>query len=838
MSYKRGISPSSVNGSQSKRSRLTSSSSQPIAPSTPVSTSTTSTSTGSISTERALTLDASTLSDELFLEVFSYLSPWDLSMIERVDRHFSRLANDSLLWKRLYMTANPYAPSLRGSRSSTPSRRSSLVGNYFNSTSTGATTVDVSASDSLSSPLKAKMSSDCEDEQSDVLSLPLRRRKNRDREKSNINWKEMFRISTNWSSGRSTLTPLSTPKRLVSSPQPALHASASISSASKHIDSHSIPSLEPKSIQTRTILALLHPVILYATQSPTSLSPPEIQIFLASRRSDPSDSAGQKTEHQAQVGELVTSFVSPGLRKEKKTGWLRGEVWVTDLSVDKQDESSRVYVGYSSGAMSILTIDLPEIVLSNTSRSSSSSSSLRNISHGDIIVHETYFQPSPTVPPLSVPIISALYGSLLVTCTDEFSLSFYTIPDEVHDGKNHPRSQAQGIKPFKVVRSHTSWFPASISINPLPLSRPISITSSSLSESEEEVGTNTKDDHRVVVSIGFTIPVYPDQWTVSIQQFQLRAPAARLPLHAGINWTWIDDRILSALMPSVPFTYPFESLSGAGTRTRGANEIGSVGKVSSLAMDGRWICLAGEDNRVQIFEVPVGTWTGASKRSDGVRTKEKMGKEKIGRKDGLVWRHTLWDHHAAVTSVSCLDGRCITADSTGRLLIWSLDQPFDPEGLSPLPLPLRSILLPSASFSQPHTPPLSSSSSTFLKTGLEPETSASLGTDDTEVKDDAKFVEVLKPRFKPFEDPSSSVSQQIDTRKVGHGEHDGDYSTAERNRKKLDGEGNEVRGKECIKWVGQDAMTVVTVSTARMGEGHGDERVANEERIKVWGFDG
>lgn len=44
-----------------------------------------------------MTLNASTFSDELFLQVFSYLDPWQLSVIERVDKHFMRLANDQMV---------------------------------------------------------------------------------------------------------------------------------------------------------------------------------------------------------------------------------------------------------------------------------------------------------------------------------------------------------------------------------------------------------------------------------------------------------------------------------------------------------------------------------------------------------------------------------------------------------------------------------------------------------------------------------------------------------------------------------------------------------------------
>lgn len=59
-----------------------------------------------------LTLDARSLSDELFLSILVYLSPYDLSAVERVDRHFLRLANDPILWRSELSRSRLAAPEL------------------------------------------------------------------------------------------------------------------------------------------------------------------------------------------------------------------------------------------------------------------------------------------------------------------------------------------------------------------------------------------------------------------------------------------------------------------------------------------------------------------------------------------------------------------------------------------------------------------------------------------------------------------------------------------------------------------------------------------------------
>jgi hypothetical protein len=49
----------------------------------------------------------STLSDEIWLLVLGHLDFGSLAAVERVDRHFMRLANDGQLWKSLYFGAQP-----------------------------------------------------------------------------------------------------------------------------------------------------------------------------------------------------------------------------------------------------------------------------------------------------------------------------------------------------------------------------------------------------------------------------------------------------------------------------------------------------------------------------------------------------------------------------------------------------------------------------------------------------------------------------------------------------------------------------------------------------------
>lgn len=344
-----------------------------------------------------------------------------------------------------------------------------------------------------------------------------------------------------------------------------------------------------------------------------------------------------------QAGDALSTFTSAGLGCERQRRppkinirptdiALDARGWVTDDELLKRGRSIGLYVGWSSGAFSLFSLREP----------AASSSQVVAVT-----VEEVFFQPSPTIPPLHPVVGSALYGPLLVTCSDHFRLSFFHLPktaagpDAGPTAAVKPREATKELRPFRSLRSLTSWHPSTLRLAACP--------SSSAPDA-------------VKLAIAYAVPCYPDLFSVARQEVVLRPSKSTL---GGARWDWLEDRSLSALAPvglGAFWQAPSKTPAADGEST---TELGTVGRVSAVAQDDRWVCLAGEDNVVQLFEVPDAP--GATR---------------------LEWRQTLWAHSAGVTAVSVRNGA-----------FWSFNHRGLPESLltywvlkfSPTPLACRTM---------------------------------------------------------------------------------------------------------------------------------------------------
>lgn len=550
-----------------------------------------------------------------------------------------------------------------------------------------------------------------------------------------------LQVSTNWAAGRSTLFPLlSSPRKLYCVASPT--ASSSLAAAA--------PAFNPPSHRPFTLVALAGPIIFSASRALHSgLSIPSVEIHLA-------------TDFEGRTGQQpLLSFKSETLSKERKSGWLKGDVAVVDLTVDsagwqEDDEgdiegarSIRVYVAFSSGAWSIFTI--------------SKSSALVPLSIASLVVAESFSRPSPTVPPLALATLSTLHSSLLVTCTPTFNLAFYDVSTSFPSSVS---SSARLIKPFQSFKSHTSWWPAALTSH----SRP--------------------SDHRssTKITLAYSVPVYPSDFSVAIQEmtFDLRPT----------GWSLASERGLSALTSGFSPEDDAGGLSAPGTSV-------VVGRVASLAVDERWVCLGGEDNRIQVFEIP--------KEEEQEAFGTGGGRMVLGKPQRLRHVQTLFQHGSAVTSIACLDGqlsiilfsldsasatdlvpsgRCVSADSSGTILIWDLDRPSGSSSpISPSPEQISSFSnSPSSAWPPPpHTIPPPVSLLTPAKRRLRARRTLSFWADAAR-------------------------------------EEDGEEETG--------------AGRERIVWVGQDQERVVSVNSVKRAlTGLVEDDEQEQEEVKVWSFD-
>jgi hypothetical protein len=207
-------------------------------------------------------------------------------------------------------------------------------------------------------------------------------------------------------------------------------------------------------------------------------------------------------------------------------------------------------------------------------------------------VTEIHYQPSPTAPPLHPALLSALHGSLLVTCTDHFRLSFY------HISATSTKPTVSFLRPFRTIRSQTSWFPAALTLSPIASARP-------------------DGPMAMRCSLAHAVPVYPDSWSVAVQEIDLAQTSA--------GWTMDSTRTLSALSA---LTTPEDAAAWGG--------VGIVrGKVTAIGLSERWVCIGTADNEVMCWQVP-------QSRSEG---RLRLGRSMMGA------------HWGEVSAVACHGGQ-------------------------------------------------------------------------------------------------------------------------------------------------------------------------------------
>lgn len=264
------------------------------------------------------------------------------------------------------------------------------------------------------------------------------------------------------------------------------------------------------------------------------------------------------------------SFQSKALALERETGRVRGRVAVEELVVDAAGwqqasvagagdgpgfSSLRVYVSYSTGAFSIFLISLSSRLHPQTATSLPPTAT------------EVYFRPSPTAPPLHPTILSALHGSLLVRCSDHFILSFYTLPLAPASSPSTP------LRPFRTLKSHTSWSPAALILVPQPAE-----------SSGRPAG--------IKCSLAHAVPVYPDSWTVAVQEIDL-VPTAT-------SWRLESTQTRSAL-----------SALSTPDATQEWGGVGIVrGRVTAVGMSEGWVCVGTADNEVMAWQIPADSSSG------------------------------------------------------------------------------------------------------------------------------------------------------------------------------------------------------------------------------------
>ncbi|PWN50241.1 hypothetical protein IE53DRAFT_387461 [Violaceomyces palustris] len=319
---------------------------------------------------------------------------------------------------------------------------------------------------------------------------------------------------------------------------------------------------------------------------------------------------------------------------------------------------------------------------------------------------------------------SAIHASLVVTCTEDFTISIYR--KEEGNGKEGGPSRTSGLELIQEFSSFGCWWPACIRLRRLPVAWwPSSSSSSSArrprSASDYGKRSSRKGEESAAaakayrLTIAYSTPAYPTSWTVGIQEMIISFPGGdnKRPIISSRHAT------ATPLSARTPLDTKGRSIfkGGGGERCMGRKRFLTWGdgrmkhqgdrarepsrnveergrnRVTSVTYDEPFVILGAEDNLIEVYEVLGASTFVRSQRSyhksDPCRPSAEMEeveeeavatetprRTNLTRGTGgplrIVHRRALYGHTGGVQSVALEDGRCVSGGSDGSVMVWSL----------------------------------------------------------------------------------------------------------------------------------------------------------------------
>jgi hypothetical protein len=323
---------------------------------------------------------------------------------------------------------------------------------------------------------------------------------------------------------------------------------------------------------------------------------------------------------------------------------------ITEMRLDGEENSAvddtvlRLVVFYSTGQFTLFRISFL------------TPNSLITFSSIELFTHSPFLSSTTAYDPIY---LARLHGLLLVTCSESFVLRFWQC-----------NSKNQFVQIDRSWKSHEIWSPASLTLEPVeergkedediysrPLSKPtitkFKVTLAYSTPSLSSVGVN-------VFTIDFA-PIIP-------------APASTNS-SVGHHSSSIEISTQHAIAP-----IQFDQLRRLRTWRNDARSL-----VTGIEHDPPFVVLSKSDNTIDVYEVistPSPPVTPSIRppppnlalSASAAHTPSSPHVPKLS----IVPRRTLYGHHSAVTSLSMIDGKCVSAGSDGNLKIWDLSQSNPP----------------------------------------------------------------------------------------------------------------------------------------------------------------
>ncbi|KAJ9117497.1 hypothetical protein QFC22_004347 [Naganishia vaughanmartiniae] len=624
---------------------------------------------------------------EVFLHILSFLPVEDLVTFERVSKYWRRICTDQWLWKRIYLGELGGLPVTDKSLVLTAILKPTLTDRQAESSSftDEATSVTPTVkqhqeeTSSLESALNVPRDIDIpvaalsEDLDSQEFSRPR------------VDWKLLTKIDTNWATGTAGQYSLSPSPSPAPSTSRRAHLQDTPTNRSQQQGSTVIPSARTGSSRSasesqrqRHLLALSSPFIFVAYPSS-----PLLHVHASNESS--LDTASSK---RGSVPNQPLALIPP------PPGWssLNRPDLITCIKVDSNDsavsdcstnqgEPVRIAVFYQSGGFVILSVK-PQSVPPNVP----ATQVLPRVTWTRVLIHKpstitrgnrrSTFQARAQGDPV---IVSEFHSPILISCSQKFYISVWQLPEPVASvpGKEETEQRQQDATLLKTLYSPVSFHPATLSLRAT-----IAQNSEQQENDQNDEWESSQMPHNQLrhfrASLAYAVPLYPERWTLAVQDFDIglpgpRTPAVSLPtagrvevgdcFHVGRSSSFGSYRL--------PLRWPLRP-TGEIVGVKGDCAIG-------IGLDDNFAVLAGSDNQIQVYKVPERSGSISRPLSSTAENSTVVGQSHNASaiRRELTHVQTLLAHSSAITAIALKDGRCVSAGNDEKILVWNVDRQAD-----------------------------------------------------------------------------------------------------------------------------------------------------------------
>ncbi|CAO1613938.1 unnamed protein product [Sympodiomycopsis kandeliae] len=502
-----------------------------------------------------ITLDTS-LSDELFIRVFSYLNARDLTRLQSVSSRISNLAHDPQIWKKLFIrTFISPEDSGRNRRRNLPTLsdlKSMLLAQqhqHIKSTSheklrkiRGLPQRYLSrqvqtATDSIACLDKGK--GKAIDFDNTLIDSDIRN--------DGLDWQALYRVSSNWQKGNYAVSELldgiSSAPTLDTFKSPILQPQQTPKGKKQTTITHALP--ESKGPRRREILVQSSSTFIFTTSQCTLTDRiAVVNVYVeASSHQDTHSNSRQLVKtlpHDPTANRPVA--ICKSARLLERVAGLDESIAITDLKVDASHatpttRSTQVHLmaAYSTGDISIFRLD--------TSNPSSCNPDELEVNVKEVAFFSSTKKTSASTSPI---VMSSFHWPLLVTCTTDFQISIYHLTQSPSDTVEYQL--------LRQLRSHISHWPATMTLDKIngndeeaeekcgsqseeytsqSSRRPFSMLKRKRAErysnqilardTPNDTSTKqTRKDEQFRLNIAYCTPSYPNNWTVSLQEISMQ----------------------------------------------------------------------------------------------------------------------------------------------------------------------------------------------------------------------------------------------------------------------------------------------------------------------------